>query len=99
MATTTLKKWGNSQGFIIPKSVCEYANISLDDEMEIHVVRSTGSIVLTPAHSRYHRSRKLSAAELLAGWQGGYTCPPDLQGDGSVGEESDWGGPAGKEAW
>lgn len=99
MPTTTLKKWGNSQGVIIPKAVCEYASLSLDDEMDIRVEKGTGDIVLSPAKRRYRRSGKVSAAELFSGWHGVYECPDDVQSSGSALREADWGEPQGKEMW
>jgi len=35
MPTTTLKKWGNSQGIIIPKSYCEKMDIKPGDRIQL----------------------------------------------------------------
>jgi antitoxin component of MazEF toxin-antitoxin module len=103
METTTLRKWGNSQGFIIPKKDCERAGIAIGGEMEIRVDVSSGSITLRPVKNgrRYRRERKVSAAQLLEGWDGGYELPSDLKSSGGAayGHEVDWGTSAGKEMW
>lgn len=47
MASTKLNKWGNSQGAIIPKRLCEHIGLKVGDEMEVSVDSSTRSITLT----------------------------------------------------
>ncbi|NGM18017.1 AbrB/MazE/SpoVT family DNA-binding domain-containing protein [Eggerthellaceae bacterium zg-893] len=51
----TLAKWGNSQGILIPKSVCEALELSIGDKMELRM--DAPSLVLTPQR-KYHRSRR-----------------------------------------
>lgn len=46
MATTKLNKWGNSQGVIIPKHLCEYVGLQVGDPVEITVNSKTGTIEL-----------------------------------------------------
>lgn len=99
MTTTTLKRWGNSQGVIIPKASCDEANITIDDTMEVRVDRRAGVIILSPVRNRYHRSTKLTASEVFADWNKPYECPPDLAGTQATGREADWGSPIGNEAW
>ena len=53
----TLKKWGNSQGILIPKSLCEYLGISIGDHLEIE--ESNGAVTMKPIQKRYTRSKKL----------------------------------------
>lgn len=91
----TLKKWGNSQGIILPKSICEYLGIAVGDRLEVQ--EKSGEVTLRPASKRFSRSQKLSAAELFSGWKGSYEVPEDLP---SIGNEIDWGSSVGGElAW
>ena len=46
MATGKLYKWGNSQGVIIPKHLCEYIGLHVGDPVEITVNSKTGTIEL-----------------------------------------------------
>ncbi|NHM14610.1 AbrB/MazE/SpoVT family DNA-binding domain-containing protein [Xiamenia xianingshaonis] len=55
MPVVTLAKWGNSQGILIPKSVCEALGLSIGDKMELRT--DAPSLVLTPQR-KYHRSRR-----------------------------------------
>lgn len=88
----TLKKWGNSQGVLIPKSLCEYLGIAVGDRLEVE--EAQGSITMRPAKKQFTRSHKLTATELFAGWDNGYEAPTDW---GPQGTEIDWGAPAGSE--
>ncbi|MBQ9057731.1 MAG: hypothetical protein IJ125_00945 [Atopobiaceae bacterium] len=80
--TTTLSKWGNSQGFRLPKEVCDLLGIGLGAEAEVSVDTIASKVTLSfeQPKRKYHRSRKVSIEELCANWQGG-----------KIGEE--WGGP------
>lgn len=89
----TLRKWGNSQGVLIPKSICEYLGISVGDSLQIR--EDEGSIVMQPVRKRFVRSRKLTASELFADWNGEYQPPSDWSVRGA---EVDWGAPLGGEA-
>lgn len=46
MSTTKLNKWGNSQGVLIPKHLCEYVGLQVGDQVEITVNSKTGTIEL-----------------------------------------------------
>lgn len=46
MATGKLYKWGNSQGVIIPKHLCEYIGLRVGDPVEITVNSKKGTIEL-----------------------------------------------------
>ena len=35
MATATLRRWGNSQGIVIPRDVCERLGIAIGDALEL----------------------------------------------------------------
>ena len=80
--TTTLAKWGNSQGMRIPKEVCELLGVKLGSraEMSIDAPKSQVTFTFEQPERKYRRSRRVSMEELCAGWHGG-----------KVGEE--WGGP------
>lgn len=95
MATATLSKWGNSQGVILPKALCDLAGISIGDKLDLKAT-STG-IEIKPCSRTYRRVKKLSAYDLFANWEGEYVCPPDLAGE--TGKECNWGKPVGKEMW
>jgi antitoxin component of MazEF toxin-antitoxin module len=69
--TSTLTKWGNSQGFIIPKSICKAARFHIGDDAEIQV-DDCGRIVLAHKNTpRFARRRVVSLEEFVADWQGG----------------------------
>lgn len=85
----TLKKWGNSQGVLIPKSLCEYLGITIGDRLEVN--EEQGAITMRPAKKQFTRSHKLTATELFANWDEGYQPPADWD---SRGAEVDWGAPA-----
>lgn len=93
MVTSTLTKWGNSQGVIIPKVVCEEVGITIGDHLVFLV--EDGAIRLLPL-KRHYRTRKVSLGELFAGWDGTYEPPADWP---LVGNEVDWGDSVGSEAW
>ncbi len=93
MPVATLSKWGNSQGILIPKSVCEALGLSVGDKMELRM--DAPSLVLTPQR-KYCRSRKVTIDELFEGWEGDYEPPSDWPTRAS---EVDWGEPRGKELW
>lgn len=87
MVTATLTKWGNSQGILIPKRICEEAGLVVGDRVVIDVQK--GNILIKqPDKPRYRRKRTTTIEELFAGYNGGYRP-----------EEMDWGTPTGKEMW
>jgi antitoxin component of MazEF toxin-antitoxin module len=98
-ATATLSKWGNSQGVIIPKSICEPLGLSAGDKLKLSISEQGGSIEMTPVRRHATRSRKLSAQEVFVGWDGSYELPADLTGESGAGKECAWGGATGKELW
>ena len=46
MSTTKLNKWGNSQGVLIPKKVCERAGFQIGDRVEVTLNPRTHRIEL-----------------------------------------------------
>lgn len=97
-AKATLTKWGNSQGFRFPKEFCRLLGIGLGAEAEISidVPRSQVTLTFTQPQRKFRRTRKVSAAELFEGYEGKYEPLADWP---LVGNEIDWGKPAGNEVW
>ena len=95
---TTLAKWGNSQGFRVPKEACELLGISLGSKAKMSVDTTSSSLLLTfeQPERKFHRTRKLTAAELFKGYKGVYEPPADWP---TIGNEIDWGDPVGNEVW
>ena len=98
-ASATLSKWGNSQGIIIPKSICEPLGLAAGDKLELSISETGTSIEVTPVRRHTARARKLSAREVFEGWDGDYELPADLVGEPGAGKECAWGGASGKELW
>ena len=94
-ATATLTKWGNSQGLIIPRAICDRAGLKVGDKVDLDVTEE-GSISATPSAKRFVRSRHADIATLFAGWTGPYVPPSDWP---TIGNEIDWGEPVGNEVW
>ena len=80
---TRVRKWGNSRGLQLAKSVLAEARIDVGDEVRVSV--KDGRIIVEPL-SRVRGSHDLRA--LVA------RMPKDYQV-----EETDWGPPVGREAW
>ena len=49
MNTTRVNKWGNSQGVILPKHLCEHVGIQVGDLLEVTVDATSGTIELALA--------------------------------------------------
>ncbi|MDR2569197.1 MAG: AbrB/MazE/SpoVT family DNA-binding domain-containing protein [Oscillospiraceae bacterium] len=82
--TTTVQKWGNSQGVRLPKVILEELFIKENDRVDIIV--NDNSIVIKKA-TRKRRAKK-SLEERFENYNGDYKC-----------SEYDWGKPTGKEVW
>ena len=48
MPTTKLTRWGNSQGIVIPKKLCESAGFRVGDKIDLTMNPRTGKIEITP---------------------------------------------------
>lgn len=94
MATATLTKWGNSQGILIPKALCDKMELTVGDKLEI--AARDGIIEVKPVRHTYQRTRKASIDEIFQSWDGSYEPPSDWL---VIGAEIDWGKPAGSEVW
>lgn len=95
---STLAKWGNSQGFRVPKEACEMLGVQPGSPATIEVDAERARLVVTFVQEQgpYHRTRRASAADVLAGFDGAYEPPSDWPVSGN---EVDWGKATGKEAW
>lgn len=93
-ATATLTKWGNGQGLLIPKRLCENLGIELGDKLNITATEE--SITIVPVRVRSRRTRIVTIEELFEGYEGIYEPPSDWP---TYGNEIDWGEPAGGEDW
>ena len=61
MATGTLKKWGNSQGVIIPKLYCDEVGIKAGDK--ISITTDIDRIIIKP-------EKEFTLQALMAGYEG-----------------------------
>lgn len=57
---TSIRKWGNSAGAIIPAAILKKAGLEMNDQLEIEVV--DGRIVLWPAAPSYTLADLLKAS-------------------------------------
>lgn len=82
-----VKKWGNSLGIRIPKSIAEAGKLRVDQKISIEAV--DGKIVITPVI----QTKEYSLKELLSG------CSPKLLALDD--EDRQWldDEPVGKEIW
>lgn len=81
--TTSIQKWGNSQGIRIPKYLLDAVKLAANDEIDIRA-ESDMLIIKKAAPTAARKTIK----ELFAGYDGEYKP-----------QEVDWGEQAGKEAW
>ena len=82
--TTTIQKWGNSQGVRLPKAVLDKLLLQENDKVE--VITNDDSIVIKKV-TRNRRAKK-SLEERFVNYKGSYQCT-----------EYDWGEPMGNEVW
>lgn len=81
--TTTVQKWGNSQGIRIPKSVLSEINVESGECVELIV--DNGMLLIKKAENTKKRK---TIEELFSGYKGDYQC-----------SEMDWGEKEGLEEW
>jgi len=82
--TTTIQKWGNSQGVRLPKTILDELSLQENDLVDIMI--NNESIIVKKAAKK--RRAKVSLEERFKDYKGDYQC-----------KEYDWGGPVGKEVW
>lgn len=91
----TLSKWGNSQGILIPKALCNALGLKIGDKLELE--EDEGVVTLRPKEKRFMRTEKKSASELFGSYAEAYEAPRDWARSGN---EADWGKSVGVElAW
>lgn len=81
--TTTVQKWGNSQGIRIPKSVLNEINVESGESVELIV--DNGMLLIKKAETK---SKHKKISELFRVYTGDYQC-----------SEIDWGESEGNEEW
>jgi antitoxin MazE len=86
--TTTVVKWGNSQGIRLSKALLQNVNIAENDRVDVLVENET--ILIKKNYGRTHRTTK----ERLMDFYGRNT-----KNDTEQQEEIDWGKSMGKEVW
>ena len=92
MPATTLKKWGNSTGILIPKAVLGNMGWKLGDELNFS---TKGSKLELQKKPKVRTSRKsVDLEQLFQGWDSDYELPSDLK---TYGSEVYWGKPVGDE--
>ena len=92
MPATTLKKWGNSTGILIPKAVLGNMGWKLGDELNFS---TKGSKLELQKKAKARTSRKsIDLEQLFQGWDSDYELPGDLR---TSGNEVNWGKPVGDE--
>ena len=82
--TTTIQKWGNSQGVRLPKPILDELRLQENDKVEI--VAGNDSIIIKKTTRKRRAERSLE--ERFSNYSGDYKCA-----------EYDWGEPVGKEVW
>lgn len=85
---TTLKRWGNSQGVRIPKSMVDSLGMDIGSQLVIALSEDSSMVTITPAKDARPIRGRHRIEDLIA------TGSPNA----FVGEY-DWGGPEGKEVW
>lgn len=85
--TSTIRKWGNGQGLLIPRPIMDAAGLTVGEKLNL-TVHSNGRIILTPQERWFEPPRKTTIEELFAHYQGTYEV-----------EEADWGESVGREEW
>ena len=80
---TRVQKWGNSQGLRFSKAIMTEAQINVGDQVNVSV--RDGQIIVEPL---IRVRGKYDLCELVSRMPSNYQV-----------EETDWGAPAGKEAW
>lgn len=90
MVHTVVRRWGNSNGVVLPKQLAEVAGVHAGDTLEAQWDPASGRITLTPAGDRPRRTRHLTIDDLFANYQ-----PRSAPARHS--EEADWGDDVGAE--
>lgn len=81
--STTIQKWGNSQGLRLKKNILNILDLSEGDRVEVFV--RSGDIIISPDKKQ---KKKVDLKKLLSGEMKYHKM-----------KEIDWGTPSGKEVW
>ncbi|MBC8951627.1 AbrB/MazE/SpoVT family DNA-binding domain-containing protein [Xenorhabdus sp. PB62.4] len=60
--STAIKKWGNSQGIIIPTNILKKADLKIGEALDMQV--ESGKIILTPKRKRKIFSESVLLADI-----------------------------------
>jgi antitoxin MazE len=85
--TTSIVKWGNSQGIRLPKAFLQNINISENDKVDVSL--ENDKIIIKKLYGKKHLTAKERIEEYYS--KGKKNIKKQ--------EEIDWGIPAGKEVW
>ncbi|MCL2503763.1 MAG: AbrB/MazE/SpoVT family DNA-binding domain-containing protein [Coriobacteriia bacterium] len=79
--TTTLTRWGNSQGIRLPAQVCRQLGLAAGDKLQLSILDS-GGLVISASKKKYARSSPgVTIDDLFRGYKGGFR--PDGESWGS----------------
>jgi len=88
--TTTIAKWGNSQGIRLPKNFLE--NLELKDNDTVEILLDNDKIIIQKKYQ--HKSLKQRVEEFH-----GKDFESVSKETPYIFEETDWGQPVGEELW
>lgn len=77
--TTSIKKWGNGAGILLPKVILDMLSIKINDPVEISIKEQ--NIIISPV-----RKKHLTLAERFANYEG-KTKQEEYWSDGPTGKE------------
>jgi antitoxin MazE len=88
--TTSIVKWGNSQGIRLPKAFLQTINLSKNDKVDVLVENE--AIIIKKIYGKKHKTTKERLLEF-------YGSSSKAKKTSVKQKEMDWGKPAGKEIW
>ncbi|MCH3975008.1 MAG: AbrB/MazE/SpoVT family DNA-binding domain-containing protein [Bifidobacterium tibiigranuli] len=83
MTTMTVRKWGNSQGVRLSKTLLAQTGLHVGDELDVEI--RNNSIVISPKRRRAIHPKNIDA--LFAGYEGNFKSTEDGFA-GAVGREA-----------
>jgi antitoxin MazE len=86
--TTTLQRWGNSQGIRIPKVMVETLGLEIGSDLAIELSDDRSHIAVVPVHDKRSVRRRHQIKDLVAA-----SSPGAFKGEFS------WGESQGTEVW
>lgn len=89
VSTTTIAKWGNSNGIRIPRTFLEQLGLDVNDEVQLVIVDN--EMVIKKHAKKNYKNLKERMEDF-------YQCPlEDIKYEET--KEIDWGTPKGQEIW